>query len=181
MSIISVLFCSHHGHDMASKVLTANVDTRLFLPRRKWGTGEKETWVPTSTAVSSSFKAKIWNLLTWLSQFLSLRLALALALFGSFETAFFTSSATLPRPRTSFRPQFFMISSTDVGTQSILNFSQLLAALPETKCFSHTRSFSKTPLRWGCHSLLSRCNTFFHPQKVFVALRLDLKTQKAPL
>ena len=37
----------------------------------------------------------------------------------------------------------FLCPKSNVGTQSILYLSQLLAALPETKCFSHTRSFSK--------------------------------------
>ena len=33
--------------------------------------------------------------------------------------------------------------TSNVGTQSILYLSQLLAALPETNCFSHTRFFCK--------------------------------------
>ena len=50
----------------------------------------------------------------------------------------------------SARSVAFLCPKSNVGTQSILHLSQLLAALPETKCFSHTRSFSKfSSVRWS--------------------------------
>ena len=52
----------------------------------------------------------------------------------------FTSTASWSR---SVWPVFLLCPKFRVGTQSTLNLSHDFAAFPETKCFPHTRSFSK--------------------------------------
>ena len=101
-----------------------------------------------SSVLKSKFKSKIccpgsvsFDLFTSLSASSSFSLLA--------NAGFFTSSRSLALSllfaacSRSVRLVFLLCPTFRVGTQSTLNLSHGFAALPETKCFSHTRSFSK--------------------------------------
>ena len=96
----------------------------------------------------SKFKSKIWcpDSLT-LKSFFSLSDSRSFALLAN--AGFFTNSRSLALSllfaawSRSVWPVFLLCLKFRVGTQSTLNLSHDFAAFPETKCFPHTRSFSK--------------------------------------